>query len=94
MSNRFIRKIAEAIRSLARSLAAHPVETAITLHACIVICVLETLSYRMTEIAQWMYPAILCPVFFVTAYCLNTLLARGAARAVYYLWWIDRKSVV
>ena len=88
MSNRFIRKIAEAIRSLARSLAAHPVETAITLHACIVICVLETLSYRMTEIAQWMYPAILCPVFFVTAYCLNTLLARGAARAVYYLWWI------
>ena len=88
MSNRFIRKIAEATRSLVRSLSTHPVEMAVALHACIVLCALEACETYPPEITPWMRPAFLAPVFFVTAYCLNTLLARGAARAVYYLWWI------
>ncbi len=88
MSNRFIGKIAEAMRSLVRSLAAHPVEMAIALHACTVVCVMETSDTCMSEIAPWMRPALLAPVFIVTAYCLNTIFTRGAARTIYRLWWL------
>jgi len=84
MPNRFIRKTADAVRSLARSLAAHPVEMVIALHAYIVICS----EIHLSEIAPWMRPAYLAPVFIVTAYCLNTLLKRGAARTVYRMWWL------
>ncbi len=88
MSNRFIRKTADALRSLRRSPAAHPVEMAIALHACVVICVLETSEIYISEIAAWMRPMCLSPIFIVTAYCLNAIFVRGAARTIYYLWWL------
>ena len=88
MPNRFIRKTAEAMRSLVRSLAAHPVEMAIALHACVAVCVMETGDTYPPEIAPWMRPAWLAPVFIATAYCLNAIFTRGAARTAYYLWWI------
>ena len=88
MPNRFICKTAEAMRSLVRSLAAHPVEMAIALHACVAVCVMETGDTYPPEIAPWMRPAMLAPVFIATAYCLNAIFTRGAARTAYYLWWI------
>ena len=88
MQNRFISKTARAVRSLAGSLTAHPVEMLIALHAYAVTCVLETGAEYPPVIAPWMRPALVAPVFFVTAYCLNVALRRGRARMAYYLWWI------
>lgn len=86
MINRLRQLVLGIIRRLAAALAQHPVEMLVALHAYIVICTLETSETYPFEIAPWMRPALLAPVFFVTAYCLGATLRRGRLRIVYYLW--------
>lgn len=87
MLKRIIQKTAAVARTVMRSLAAHPVEMLIALHACAVVCVLDTATEHPHRIAPWMRPALLAAIFFVTAYCLNvTTLRRTRARMIYRLW--------
>lgn len=87
VGERLRRTVVEALQRLRATVAAHPVEMLIALHA-----------YAATVVGMYMdsagllpaffVPAVTAPLFIVTAYCLNTLLKGRPARWIYSLWWI------
>lgn len=87
VAGRLRRTAVEALQRMRATIAAHPVEMLIALHAYAAIAV-EIYREYSAPMPAFFTPCITAPIFIVTAYCLNTLLKSRPARWIYTLWWI------
>ena len=86
-ARRLQRAVVESLQQLRTALAAHPIEMLVALHAYIAVTV-EICTDSERALPALLAPYIVAPIFVVTAYCLNVLLAEGSRRMIYRLWWI------
>lgn len=87
VAGRLRRTAVETASRLRSTLAAHPVEMLIALHAYAAV-VIETYRDFSAALPALFTPYITAPIFIVTAYCLNVLLTGRARHFIYALWWV------
>ena len=87
VAGRLRRTAVETASRLRSTLAAHPVEMLIALHAYAAV-VIETYRDFSAALPALFTPYITAPIFSVTAYCLNVLLTGRARHFIYALWWV------
>lgn len=87
VAGRLRRTAVEALQRMRATIAAHPVEMLIALHAYAAIAV-EIYREYSAPMPAFFSPCVTAPIFIAAAYCLNTLLKSRPARWIYTLWWI------